>query len=426
MQQERLIIKDFFTLKNIDIELAKFNIFIGEQASGKGLLVKLVYFFRNISRTPISSYQFSQDQHIKYVKAYVAGYFKTLFRLDVNSHKYNFKIEYSFNEFKVFIDGIDQQVNVNFSDNLMSLYEDWRSTLSNINKQFSDKSMEAIKLQQSIMQSHIIDLLTKSELGTVRESLFIPASRDSLFMLPSSEFNTIYSGNTDAMSVDSSNDYSKNKPLRIDSLLRLFGFLYQSVKDSYRATLDHNFNEQQKHHLGWLDTKAAKILKGSYLYDDAEGYIEQECGLVRPWHASSGQQEFLPVYLFLRYYLLKEQKGCLYIEEPEAHLYPTAQKDILELLVYTINATNSDSLCITTHSPYILTVLNNLIMANEVKDKQTVSEPNLLVPFDDVRAYFINNEATLLMNKEYNLIDAEKLDEVSNIISSEYSSMVDL
>ncbi len=50
-----------------------------------------------------------------------------------------------------------------------------------------------------------------------------------------------------------------------------------------------------------------------------------------------------------------------------------------------------------------------------------------MINFDDVRAYFIGNgTATSLMDQEYRIIDAEKLDEVSNTINAQYSEMVDL
>ena len=56
MKNEKLIVKNFLTLKNIDIDLAKFNVFIGEQASGKSLITKLLYFFREILITYIPTY----------------------------------------------------------------------------------------------------------------------------------------------------------------------------------------------------------------------------------------------------------------------------------------------------------------------------------------------------------------------------------
>ena len=45
---ERLIVKNFLCLENIDIEVKDFLILIGPQAAGKSLCAKLLYFFRTI------------------------------------------------------------------------------------------------------------------------------------------------------------------------------------------------------------------------------------------------------------------------------------------------------------------------------------------------------------------------------------------
>mgnify|MGYP006206212493 CR=1 FL=1 len=48
------------------------------------------------------------------------------------------------------------------------------------------------------------------------------------------------------------------------------------------------------------------------------------------------------------------------IEEPEAHLFPVAQKHLIELLAIMVNRNEDNQLIITTHSPYILSSFNNL------------------------------------------------------------------
>jgi predicted ATPase len=45
---ERLIVKNFLCLEDIDIEVKDFLILIGPQAAGKSLCAKLLYFFRTI------------------------------------------------------------------------------------------------------------------------------------------------------------------------------------------------------------------------------------------------------------------------------------------------------------------------------------------------------------------------------------------
>lgn len=44
----RIIVNNFGPIKEADVELGKFNIFIGEPASGKSTLAKLVYFFKSL------------------------------------------------------------------------------------------------------------------------------------------------------------------------------------------------------------------------------------------------------------------------------------------------------------------------------------------------------------------------------------------
>jgi predicted ATPase len=45
---ERLIVKNFLCLEDIDIEVKDFLILIGPQAAGERLCAKLLYFFRTI------------------------------------------------------------------------------------------------------------------------------------------------------------------------------------------------------------------------------------------------------------------------------------------------------------------------------------------------------------------------------------------
>ena len=68
--------------------------------------------------------------------------------------------------------------------------------------------------------------------------------------------------------------------------------------------------------------------------------------------ASSGQQEAIRIIQDLFYLLYENQKSFRIIEEPEAHLFPQAQKKLIELLSLVVNKTRSQ-IIITTHSPYV-------------------------------------------------------------------------
>jgi predicted ATPase len=88
-------------------------------------------------------------------------------------------------------------------------------------------------------------------------------------------------------------------------------------------------------------------------------------------NCSSGQQEALPLTLILK--ALTEinfigKGSTCYIEEPEAHLFPFAQRDIVNLISLSFNRSVVPSqFILTTHSPYILTAFNNNIHAGELE-----------------------------------------------------------
>ena len=47
---EKLIIKNFAGLKDVEIAINKINIIIGPQASGKSVIAKLLFYFRSFIR----------------------------------------------------------------------------------------------------------------------------------------------------------------------------------------------------------------------------------------------------------------------------------------------------------------------------------------------------------------------------------------
>lgn len=105
-----------------------------------------------------------------------------------------------------------------------------------------------------------------------------------------------------------------------------------------------------------------------------------------------------------------------YLEEPEQNLFPEAQRDLVGELIRFNNLNERHSLTITTHSPYILSSINNLMYAYQVgkKDKQKVA---IIIPeqnwinYDDVRAYFVS-EGTVssILDDEIRQIKAETID----------------
>jgi len=79
-------------------------------------------------------------------------------------------------------------------------------------------------------------------------------------------------------------------------------------------------------------------------------------------------KELSPLVLYLRY--LAKPGELLIIDEPEMNLHPEAQVKMTEFLTMLINA--GLNILVTTHSPYVVDHLANLIKANEVEDKESI------------------------------------------------------
>ena len=130
----------------------------------------------------------------------------------------------------------------------------------------------------------------------------------------------------------------------------------------------------------------------------------------------------------------------IYIEEPELSLFPTAQKRLIQRLIKScFNSEASElketKLAFATHSPYILSVINNLVMAADLsKDQPNKSERiRQIIPeeywllSDKLGVYSIENGiAHSIMDEETRLINADYLDSVSESINDDFSKLIDL
>ena len=181
------------------------------------------------------------------------------------------------------------------------------------------------------------------------------------------------------------------------------------------------------------------IMNGDFKRVKGHDYLQYaDNRRVRLAQASSGQQEALPLLLVLgRFMSLSHFSGrSVYIEEPEAHLFPHTQRKIVEFMARTFRE-RQDEMClvITTHSPYIVTAMNNLLQAGKLyssspsaeakaKLENIVPSSNALNP-GEVKAYSLENgEAKSIICGETNLIEAEIIDNVSTDISKQFDKLL--
>ena len=90
----------------------------------------------------------------------------------------------------------------------------------------------------------------------------------------------------------------------------------------------------------------------------------------------------------------------------------------------------------TTHSPYVLTTLNNLIVAQEVasiseqnaKRVAKILDKSYWLPYNEVACWYLNDDGSLidLMDSEEHMIKASKIDEVSSQLAEEFDNLLSI
>ena len=125
----------------------------------------------------------------------------------------------------------------------------------------------------------------------------------------------------------------------------------------------------------------------------------------------------------------------LFIEEPEAHIFPSTQKSFVYQLVGMLNDERRHTCFIATHSPYILTSFNNVILAGETagESEYKAAKVTKLIPenqtlrYNEVAAFEIKNRhVRSIMDDEFRLISAEAIDSASQEISNDFDYLLKL
>ncbi len=125
-------------------------------------------------------------------------------------------------------------------------------------------------------------------------------------------------------------------------------------------------------------------------------------------------------------HILIYQYANLFIEEPEQNLFPKSQWDLLCHMVSTIkNAVSTEqlytnSIVLTTHSPYILSALNVLTKVDKAmrRDEERTSAilpKDVALPISSISAYHIvDGHIEDLIDNEVSMINGNALDSLSD------------
>lgn len=413
IKMEQLIVENFLVIKEAEVKVGKINVIIGPQANGKSLLAKLLYFCRkSISEKLLISVK-NNELKSDYIKG-IEKAFEKYFPKYTWKEK-SFLVKYIYNEYTITISKkkAQRKVTVNISDELSSLLKNLRSKY----RAFQKKSNGNEVLWNIFFDFRKEHMYNNKDFGKLfGESVFIPASRSFFANLQKNIFSFL----------------SKN--IDIDPFISEFGSQYEFTKSIYSMELIQNNQIVKTKLYKKIKSLSENILSGSYHYKDEQDWIEMEGDMVNLSNTSSGQQEALPMLLVLAVlpFLDINRDGKFYfLEEPEAHLFPTSQKNIVSLisLIYKYG----ESILITTHSPYILTAFNNYIYAYDIMEKygeksiKDIVDSDFCINYDDFQAYTIENGILKsIKNDDTRLIGVNIIDSVSDEFNETFDKLISL
>lgn len=423
---QRLEIKYFGPIKECNIEINEYLVFTGTQASGKSTVAKSIFFFNNIKNLLIqivrrvnlggdeNSLELSLGERLKRdIRNNFLQIFGTTMALDPHM-----SMKYTYDNGETIVVSLKDTVSQrNFADIRISQGL-WNKLYSIEQSIKNDPSDDILKYKKKIENELFCNDC---------EIVYIPAGR-SMMTLLSSQIYYLYSTLDDVQK--RSMDYcTQNYLERILRMKTFFTDGFNQLINGIKATTDRKINLQV---LSLASEISSKILKGEYKNVLGEERLQiSDNRYVKINYASSGQQESVWILNVLFYYLLNNIKAYFIIEEPESHLFPEAQKLIVEFITLVKNQNNP--VLITTHSPYVLGSINNLLYAKKIvnrnnKDEITkvISEPFWLA-YDSVGAYYLEEgKLKNICNNEYRDIDHDVIDGASRIINEVYEQMVDI
>ena len=425
-------------IKNIDVELNQFNIFIGPQSSGKSTIAKIISFCQWLEKDCIVRQQashidkdFAKENFIDYhnISSYIYPdssfhYSGNILDIVYSNEEVNVTVKEGIHDVKVSKNAyIPSERNVIavpgiFSTKmpknyLASFLDDWQQIRAKFG---SGDKIDIINLGES----YFFDDVSKADMLEMQNGKPLPLSQASSGLQSVTPLCVYIAYITEWI-------YSHVEDKSSDERKRIWD---SAVAKTLHDTADH-------------DTPDLPL---DYIYNEQEttGKLRDSFRLLsdRLQNVTITSDDEINTLLKrikdLSETLGKPRFSNIVIEEPELNLFPATQADLMYYILSKVDHTR-DNMVITTHSPYILYAINNCILANTVKENIEAEErSDLDVPESawidgkkisvwELRDGYIQNqenEHNLTIQDKDGLIRGNYFDRVMHNIMADFNNLM--
>ncbi|MGO9120096.1 MAG: AAA family ATPase [Desulfomonilaceae bacterium] len=404
--KETLVVEKLGPIGRLEIQPRPLTILIGEQASGKSLVALLLYFFRGLESHLGRIYNPDLIQNKNWPQSAVRKILDGLRAVPFNN----------------FANGTDSSRYIDDTretDWKLRIYEKRRSP-------YLSKT-----LKEEMCQCHENWSANPEALGQTRvvRQVFIPTERAMYTRLAGLEPSVLYA-------------QDQPEPLRrFGTHLKMAAFVMSS---RFRELVTEKLGSELRKRtpdpsvlqtLDFIEDSEIRALGGMALFEQTPssewvwGIPGRQGPKIIPIEATaSGQMEAWPFFAVALTTGVLSAGLDFYFEEPETHLHPRAQVEVMKVIAYLVNM--GHRFVVTTHSPFIGYVVDNM-MQRYMSHKGKVPKGQIALNPDDVAAYRLRQRLEdapedIMDRKDTKLLKLDELEQVADELGKEFDELMDM
>ena len=401
---ERLVVKSFGPVRDLDITFKKVTLFIGDQGTGKSCVAKLFSMFKWLEKVLIQK---------KYKRNYFEQYNRFLTKLCPYHRIESFIRPDSYLRFEsnlydfVYSDGFFRIHDKNEDAGLFKTSDKNEDGISKIMYVPAERSIVSVAENKTKLLKELPDSSETFSDEFVNAKKFFKSGYELPFEGLHFEYDSlnevgwISGGDYKVRLINASSGIQSSLPMCMVS-----EYLSKMIADREEIKLSKEEKDR-------LEKRVAEIMQDDAISDSIKDMM------IRQLSSANRYDRFINI-----------------VEEPELNLFPQSQMKVLRSLIAVNSSSEQNMLVLTTHSPYSLAILNMLIMGTKVYQKANENDREIIediLPYryhlneKDVAAYRLSskeeNYCVSIINSNTGMIAKNDLDSCSDEINRIFNQL---